>query len=100
MGWQVTSYIYGGHQLAPATQEDYRRVATALDDAGGKLIAHGIAWRQAAMDLARDRTSVPLCPVLSGNITVPIATPSSNTITSCIAASPTPASPKIGRAHV
>lgn len=93
MGWQVTSYIYGGHQLAPATQEDYRRVATALDDAGGKLIAHGIAWRQAAMDLARDRTSVPLCPVLSGNITVPIATPSSNTITSCIAASPTPASP-------
>lgn len=37
MGWQITSYIYGGHQLAPATQEDYRRVATALDDAGGKL---------------------------------------------------------------
>lgn len=97
MGWQVTSYVYGGHQLAPATLEDYRRVATALDDAGGRLIAHGIAWRQAAMDLARDRASVPLCPVLSGSAgagaglgagsgTVTTSFPASNAITGCIAA--------------
>ncbi|NMM96883.1 hypothetical protein G1C98_1619 [Bifidobacterium sp. DSM 109960] len=88
MGWQVTSYIYGGHQSAPATQEDYRRVATSLDDAGGKLVAHGIAWRQAAMDLARDRASVPLCPVISGESAVPVAS-RSVAVTGCVASSPT-----------
>lgn len=89
MGWQVTSYVYGGHQSAPATQEEYRRVATSLDDAGGRLIAQGIAWRQAATDLARDRTSVPLCPILSGNIAIPAFESSRNSITACIAAPPT-----------
>ncbi|MBW3080631.1 lipase family alpha/beta hydrolase [Bifidobacterium saguinibicoloris] len=68
MNWQVTSQIHGGHQSSPATMEEYRTLAAALDDAGGKLIAQAQAWSQAALDLGSERYSVPLCTTLQTGI--------------------------------
>ena len=78
MNWQVSSSIYGGHQSSPATQDEYRRIARALDDAGARLQAQSGAWDSASLRLAQLRTDVPLCPAFasgapppSGHATLP-----------------------------
>ncbi|NEG54314.1 alpha/beta fold hydrolase [Bifidobacterium platyrrhinorum] len=65
MNWQIVSHIHGGHQSSPATQEEYRAAATALDDAGAGLCAQASAWSQAALRLGSERVGAPLCPALA-----------------------------------
>ena len=65
MGWQVTSRIYGGRRSSPATLQEYRAMASALEDAGSSMCALASSWSQAAFDLGAERVSAPLCPALS-----------------------------------
>ncbi|PLS29011.1 alpha/beta fold hydrolase [Bifidobacterium parmae] len=65
MGWQIVSRVHGGHQSAPATVEEFQAAQAALEDAYTELTMHALAWSKAATGIASDRTSVPLCPMLS-----------------------------------
>ena len=68
MNWQVSSRIYGGQGYAPATIEEYTRIARALDNEAGALGAIATAWASAAVELGAHRASAPMCTTLaSGN---------------------------------
>lgn len=63
--WQIVARVHGGHQSAPATVEEFHAAYDALVDAATELGVHARTWTDTAMELAADRTSVPLCTTLS-----------------------------------
>ncbi|OZG62292.1 hypothetical protein BLEM_0838 [Bifidobacterium lemurum] len=70
MSWQVTSHIYGGKGFAPATVEEYARIARALDSEACALGALSASWSSTGVQLGSHRVSAPMCPTLaSGDIT-------------------------------
>lgn len=83
MGWQVTSFIYGGQPYAAGELEEYRSLARALHDAAADWRSASGAWSTTALQLAQQRFSVALCTTLAsgrpyaasiGHVTLPYET--------------------------
>lgn len=65
MAWEVSSNIYGGIRYSPATFEEYRALAGALDERATELSALASAWASAGLQI-RSRQTAALCPMLTG----------------------------------
>lgn len=74
MGWEVSSYVYGGQSYTASSAEEYTALAKALEGAAAEWRAASISWGAASLQLAQQCAGMTMCPAsVAGLAGVPVS---------------------------